>query len=91
MKQEEPLLPAGTEVAKQQLDIVPYSPSGLEMNHKGACPLLKDNDRNYFIITGDDFTVEISKERDSFRGMLSMGENSLKMIQRSGLILARSD
>ena len=61
LKREEPLLPAGTEVAKQQLDIVPYSPSGLEMNHKGACSLLKDNDRNYFIITGDDFTVEISR------------------------------
>ena len=62
LKREEPLLPAGTEVAKQQLDIVPYSPSSLEMNHKGACPLLKDNDRNYFIITGDDFTVEISRK-----------------------------
>ncbi len=61
LRHSEPLLPAGTEVAKQQIVLKPYTAQSFEHYSRGNKPILKDNDRNYFIVKGDDFIVEISR------------------------------
>ncbi|HBH21515.1 MAG TPA: hypothetical protein DDX33_06075 [Rikenellaceae bacterium] len=61
LRHSEPLLPAGTEAAKQQIVLKPYTAQSFEHYSRGNKPILKDNDRNYFIVKGDDFIVEISR------------------------------
>lgn len=67
LKNRQGLLPAGHEVAKQQLTMVAYKPCNMElkdvvvMNVPVIAPLIQENDQNYLIIDGEDFRLEFNK------------------------------
>lgn len=67
LKNREGLLPAGHVVAKDQLTVNPYQAKALtiknkEMNNAAVVePVLKDNDGNYLIVEGDNFTAEFNR------------------------------
>lgn len=68
LKQREGLLPAGHIVAKEQLVLNPYQAPTMELknvvesNTAVVEPQVKDNDQNYLIVSGGDFTLEFSKQ-----------------------------
>lgn len=67
LKQTEGLLPAGYAVAKNQLTLHPYQASAVELKNNEqvnvpvVLPQIKENDRNYLIIKGEDFTAEFNR------------------------------
>lgn len=64
LRHSEPLLPAGFEVARQQLSVQPYEgvlPEMASARYDRSAPKITDNDRNWLTITGDDFVLEISR------------------------------
>ena len=67
LKQADGILPAGQEVAKDQLVLNAYKPVPLtlvnkeESNVETATPKLVDNDNNYLIIKGDDYDIEFNR------------------------------
>ncbi len=71
LKTKEGLLPAGFEVAKDQLLIREYPkvPVGIEsktaMNEEMIAPVIKDNDTHYLIVEGNNFVLNF-KRTDGF-------------------------
>lgn len=67
LKQAENLLPAGYSVAKNQLSIRPYEFPAAELKNQDKSnvetqnPVIRDNDWNYLIIDGADYSVEFNK------------------------------
>lgn len=71
LKSSETLLPAGFEVAKDQLVVKAYQPSTIELKNKIethikiAPPVVIDNDKHYLIVKGEDFVLDF-RRRDGF-------------------------
>lgn len=67
LKAAETLLPAGQTVAYDQINIREYKAPALELKNATAsnivipAPILKENDRNYLIVSGENFTIEFDK------------------------------
>lgn len=67
LKAAETLLPAGQTVAYDQINIREYKAPALELKNATAsnivipAPILKENDRNYLIVSGENFTLEFDK------------------------------
>ncbi|MDR2920027.1 MAG: DUF4981 domain-containing protein [Tannerella sp.] len=68
LKQAEPLLPAGFMVAKNQLAIRSYKAPELmicnatQANQVTNGPVIKDNDRNFLIIQGNEFVLNFNRQ-----------------------------
>ena len=66
-KEREGLLPAGHVVAKQQFSLKDYNFGKIEManssfgGYEPAAPVIKENDRTYLIVEGENFVVEIAR------------------------------
>ena len=71
LKKAEALLPAGSTVAYNQLTVRGYEAPGLSVDNEtdtnmpADAPTVWDNDYNYLIVSGNDFTVEFNK-RDGY-------------------------
>ena len=67
LKANEGLLTAGHTIARDQLVLNAYKPQNLalanqaESNELVVEPTIRDNDRNYLIVTGEDFRIEFNK------------------------------
>ena len=67
LKANEGLLTAGHTIARDQLVLNAYKPQTLalanqaESNELVVEPTIRDNDRNYLIVTGEDFRIEFNK------------------------------
>lgn len=67
LKAAETLLPAGTTIAYDQLSIRDYKAPELKLENQQTSnvavivPTIQDNDRNYLIVNGEDFTLEFNK------------------------------
>lgn len=67
LKNREGLLPAGHAVAKDQLVLNPYKAPAMELKNRTqsniavVAPVVQDNDRNYLIVSGATFRLEINK------------------------------
>lgn len=67
LKNREGLLPAGYAVAKEQLTLNSYQAPSMDLkncelsNIRDIAPVVKENDYNYLIITGDAFRLEFNK------------------------------
>lgn len=67
LKTAETLLPAGSQVAYDQLVIRPYEAKALELpnrtktNIATIAPVIRDNDTRYVIVEGEDFTIEFDR------------------------------
>ena len=67
LKKAETLLPAGHVVAKNQLTVRPYKVPKLEIANKQQTniavvpPTIKDNDRYYLIVEGEDFRLDFER------------------------------
>ena len=67
LKNGETLLPAGFAVAKDQLVIRPYEAPELDLKNVTAtnlaviAPVVKDNDRNYLIVEGEEFVLNFNR------------------------------
>ena len=68
LKNREGLLPAGYTVAKDQLTLVPYKASSMDLknveisNVEVQTPEVQDNDTHYLIVEGDNSRMEFSRE-----------------------------
>ena len=68
LKNREGLLPAGHVVAKNQLVLNPYKAPAMELkncelsNVETVVPQVTENDENYLIVEGEQFTAEFSKQ-----------------------------
>jgi beta-galactosidase len=68
LKNREGLLPAGHEVAKNQLVLNPYKAPSMElknveaMNKETVAPQIIDNQRNYLIVQGEHFVTEFGRK-----------------------------
>ena len=68
LKNREGLLPAGHEVAKNQLVLNPYKAPAMElknveaMNKETVAPQIVDNQENYLIVKGEHFVTEFGKK-----------------------------
>lgn len=68
LKNREGLLPAGHEVAKDQLTLNPYKVPEMKLanatqsNIKTVEPVITDNDLNYLIVSGNDFQAEFNRK-----------------------------
>ena len=71
LKANEGLLTAGHTVARAQLVLNPYKSFAQALanqsgsNEQVVEPVIRDNDRNYLVVTGEDFRIEFNK-RDGF-------------------------
>ena len=67
LKGREGLLPAGHVVAKQQFTLKDYDFGSLALanasfgGYEPAAPVIKENDRNFLIVEGENFTIEIAR------------------------------
>ena len=67
LKANEGLLTAGHTVARDQLVLNPYKPAALvhaneaNSNEQIVEPVVRNNDNNYLIVTGEDFRIEFDK------------------------------
>lgn len=67
LKQAEPMLPAGFAVAKNQLVLRSYKAPELtirnatQANQVTGVPVIKDNDRSFLIIQGDEFVLNFNR------------------------------
>ena len=61
------MLPAGETIAYDQMSIRDYKAPELKLENKQSSniavvvPSFHDNDRNYLIVSGEDFTLEFNK------------------------------
>ncbi len=69
LKDAEGLLPAGSEVARQQI-LLSQAPAGLPAianlkptNQPATAPAIKDNERNYLIVSGPGFDIEFRRAK----------------------------
>ena len=71
LKANEGLLTAGHTMARDQLVLNPYKSFAQALTNQSGSneqvvePVIRDNDRNYLIVTGEDFRIEFNK-RDGF-------------------------
>ncbi len=71
LKANEGLLTAGHTVARDQLVLNPYKSFAQDLTNQSGSneqvvePVIRDNDRNYLVVTGEDFRIEFNK-RDGF-------------------------
>lgn len=75
LKEQDGLLPAGTKVAYDQFILKPAelaSPS-LENNADIALPKVLDNDRRYYVVSGEDFRIEFDR-RNGFISRYVVGD-----------------
>ncbi len=89
LKANEGLLPAGHIIAKEQLTLQPYTTPSIELkNHEinnieATAPDIEDNDRNYLIVSNDDFRIEFNKRN----GYLSKYEvNGLDFMEEGAML-----
>lgn len=89
LKAAETLLPAGYAVARNQLVLTPWKASVVtisnqeETNQAVVAPQVKDNDFNYLIVNGQDFTLNFNR----FTGYLCKYESGGKeLIQEQGAL-----
>ena len=89
LKNREGLLAAGHTVAKDQLTLNPYKAPAMELknvettNVAIVTPQIIDNQRNYLIVKGENFTVEFNKAN----GYLSKYDvNGLEMIKEGAAL-----
>lgn len=89
LKNHEGLLAAGHTVAKDQLTLNPYKAPAMELknvettNVAIVTPQIIDNQRNYLIVKGENFTVEFNKAN----GYLSKYDvNGLEMIKEGAAL-----
>ena len=67
LKANDGLLTAGHTVARDQLVLNPYKPAAKAFaneagnNEQVVEPVIRENDRNYLIVTGEDFRIEFNK------------------------------
>lgn len=67
LKAAETLLPAGSQVAYDQLVIRPYEAKPLELTNPAetnmavTAPVIRDNDTRYMIVEGEDFAIEFDR------------------------------
>lgn len=67
LKAAETLLPAGSQVAYDQLVIRPYEAKPLELMNQAetnlavVAPVIRDNDTRYVIVEGEDFAIEFDR------------------------------
>ena len=84
LKQAEGLLPMGFEVAKDQLVINPYQGTSMELknaeinNVETLKPIITNNDKNYLIVTGEDFLMEFNKHTGYLVKYQLQGQEILK-------------
>ena len=84
LKEWDGLLPAGHVSAKQQFTLKPYEFPSLKMakgsfgGYTPAEPVIADNDRTYIIVSGEDFTLEISRATGMISRYCVRGTEMLK-------------
>lgn len=84
LKNREGLLPAGHTVASQQFIIKDYEFPSMEMSSEKRfgstpkAPVIKDGDRNYIIVEGEDFVVEIARATGLISRYCINGKEMLK-------------
>lgn len=67
LKAAETLLPAGSQLAYDQLVIRPYEAKPLELTNQAetnlavVAPVIRDNDTRYVIVEGEDFAIEFDR------------------------------
>lgn len=87
LKKAETLLPAGEVIAYDQLSICDYKAPDLKLENKQTSniavtvPSIRDNDQNYLIVTGQDFSLEFNKHdgylcRYDVKGIQLMAQGS---------------
>lgn len=68
LKKTETLLPAGTTIAYEQLSIRDYKAQDLKIENQQVSnidttvPTIRDDNQNYLVISGDNFTIEFNKK-----------------------------
>ena len=89
LKNTEGLLPAGHVIAKQQLVLNPYKAPSMELENEAKSnwevvePTLKENDKHYLIVHGDNFRIEFDKQN----GYLSKYQvNGLDMMKEGSYL-----
>ena len=89
LKNTEGLLTAGHTVAKQQLVLNPYKTPSMELKNQTKSnqdivePTLKENDKRYLIVNGENFRIEF----DKMNGYLSKYQiNGLDMIKEGSYL-----
>ncbi len=87
LKKAEPLLPAGTVMAKKQMTVRPYEAPALivankeKINQTTTQPVIKDHDIRYLIVEGDNFLMEFDK-KDGF--LCKFDVNGTAMLKADG-------
>ena len=82
LKNEESLLPAGYEVAKNQLVIQEYKAPEMKLANEGTkhyqtpAPTILDNDNNYLIVKGENFEMDF-KRRNGFLSMYNVNGQTI--------------
>ena len=89
LKNTEGLLPAGHIIAKQQLVLNPYKAPSMELKNEAKSnwevvePTLKENDKHYLIVHGENFRIEFDKQN----GYLSKYQvNGLDMMKEGSYL-----
>ena len=89
LKNTEGLLPAGHVIAKQQLVLNPYKAPSMELKNEAKSnwtvvePTLKENDKHYLIVHGENFRIEFDKQN----GYLSKYQvNGLDMMKEGSYL-----
>ena len=89
LKNTEGLLPAGHVIAKQQLVLNPYKAPSMELENEAKSnwtvvePTLKENDKHYLIVHGENFRIEFDKQN----GYLSKYQvNGLDMMKEGSYL-----
>ena len=89
LKNTEGLLPAGHVIAKQQLVLNPYKAPSMELGNEAKSnwevvePTLKENDKHYLIVHGENFRIEFDKQN----GYLSKYQvNGLDMMKEGSYL-----
>ena len=84
LKNAEGLLPAGYAVAKDQLVVNPYAAPSMELKNEVLvnvpveAPQVQDNDRNYLIVSGDQYTLEFNRSNGYLSRYTLSGVEMLK-------------
>ena len=84
LKNAEGLLPAGHVAARQQIILKEAKPASMELatvtknNVTPAAPVIRDNDAQYIIIDGEDFTIEFNRRSGYLEGYFIDGVSMLK-------------
>jgi len=84
LKNAEGLLPAGHVAARQQIVLKEAEPASMELsavtvnNVTPPAPVIRDNDAQYLIVNGEDFTIEFNRMTGYLEGYFMDGVSMLK-------------